>query len=221
MKKLLSLALFCALNFFNSANAQTEKGTKYIGGTVSFNGVTSKVRLDDLQEGTQRIKNHEIRPEFQMGAFLNHTTLVGLGFRYGLVYDKYSTGTDNQLTSVFQSLQFQPFIRKYRPIGDRWSIFLHGEIGPTYSWHKQKYSENSQEGSNEGFWNCALSIKPGVGYTLPKGRWVLEGYVNVLSLNASYNIPKNGASQFTFSSGFSTAFPSYFTIRIAKYIPTK
>lgn len=154
--------------------------------------------------------------------------MIGLGGRYSFAWQKYSyeltsaPNSEYQQKITNQSIGLLPFIRKYKPIGERWAVFLHAEVGPTYNWQKSKISSTTDNLDKGHSWEYKLSLKPGLVYFFPKRRLAIEGYANILSLNASYSdFEGSSGGQFLFSTGFSTMFPGYFTIRIAKYLPPK
>ncbi len=208
--------------------AQVQDGTRYWGGTVNLNGNTEKSR-QNTGNSTDRINSyHSITPELQWGKFVNPTTLIGLGGRYGFSRNRnkseeaFSPGSGSRETTIRQSVALLPFIRKYKPLGERWTVFLHAEAGPTYNWQKSVAKGTRSNTDKNHNWQYELSVKPGLVYFIPKRSLAIEGYANILSLSASYNdFEKDGGGQFLFATGLSTDFPSYFTIRIAKYLAPK
>ena len=223
MKRILLIGLVCCLCF--TAQAQLQKGTKYLGGTVSFNGTTSESHLVNQKSDSQGSNQHTIIPELQFGYFVNSTTMIGLGLQYNLLwYNTRSSLPEVKNTSVLQSWQLSPFIRKYKTFGNRWAVFLHGEVGPSYQLDKYKIKGDNPYESKGDYWKYRLSVKPGIVYTFPKKTWAVEAYANVLSLDFTYLPVTSGTSsarQIILTSGLSTSFPTYFTLRIAKYIPSK
>lgn len=218
MKKILLLGIAGFLSLAIPVKAQLQKGTKYAGGTISLNGATYESNQKDDKSISQHSYDHTIAPEIQAGYFLNNTTMVGLGLRYNFQWTKYKS-VQSESRGTTHGLQLLPFIRKYKTFGAHWSVFLHAEIGPGYQWAHHKITGSFPEDSKGHFWQYGVSVKPGLVYQFPKKGWAIEGYANVLSLNANY-IPfqNNGARNFTFNTGLSTGFPSYFTLRIAKYL---
>lgn len=221
MKKSLLLGIACCLFFGLSAQAQLQKGNMYLGGTIGFNGTSSKYSVaSSAESGHSRI--NEIRPELQLGYFLTNSTVVGVGVNYSLTLFE-TTYDSMQLKNngSGQSFQLLPFIRKYKALNDHWSIFIHGEIGSGYRWNKSKTIGGDIQIDKRHYWQHNLSVKPGVVYHFPRNGWAIEGYANVLALNAQYlpMVPSR-VKQFTLESGLTTDFPSYFAIRVAKYIST-
>lgn len=76
--------------------------------------------------------------------------MLGVGARYSFyrTSDRQEIpGTPNanrDVTGLNQSVAILPFIRKYKSLNERWAIFIHSEIGPTYSWRKYKNTGSTQ-----------------------------------------------------------------------------
>lgn len=223
MKKLFLLLLPGLLLLAGSAKAQFERGTKYWGATVNFSGQLSRDENEFDDTDVSKTSNPIIKPEAQLGWFVSRKTMLGLGLRYGLNFQKTDyKPADYDYRSFNQSLQLLPFIRQYYGLNDRWAIFIHGELGPNYSWSKIKNGGLSPSTEKSDYWQYGLAVKPGVVYTFPNKKWSLEAYTNFLSLNFNYLPAKDGRNrQFDFSTGLSSGFPSYFSLRIARFIQPK
>ncbi len=231
MKRLFLLTMLGGLLGWPPAQAQVRDSTRYWGGTVNLNGNTEKSSANNTGGSNDRTNSsHSITPEIQWGKFINPTTMIGLGVRYGFNWDRSkseapsSPGSGSKDITVRQSVALLPFIRKYRPLGERWAVFLHAEVGPTYNWQKYKFKSNYSNPDPQKIhnWQYELGVKPGLVYFIPKRSLAIEGYANVLSLSASYNsFGENSGRQFLFATGLSTNFPSYFTIRISRYLSPK
>ena len=228
MKKLLLLAMLGGLLGWLPSRTRAQDRTTYWGGTITLNGDVRSSRAVFSSSASNKSR-HSIAPELQWGRFINTTTMIGLGSRYSFTWNKGESGSpstpsQNRNSGISQSIALLPFIRKYKPLGERWAVFLHAELGPTYNWRNSKsmfpgWGSSPDKGHN---WQYELSVKPGVVYFLPKNNLAIEGYANILSLGATYtDLENDNGRQFIFSTGLSTSFPSYFTIRIAKYIPRK
>lgn len=221
MKKLLLWGTLVGLSGWIPAQAQ--KGTTYWGGTVSFKGKTDDNRVVDGNQ-IQKNEQHTFAPELQWGKFVNPTTMLGVGTAFSFSWESKSQRTptlSNRTQSISHSIGLLPFIRKYKVLGERWAVFLHGEIGPTYNWYGSKNDDSNQIDGQSHQWRYGLSVKPGLVYYFPKHNLAIEGYADVISLNARYSpFKENSGREFRISSGISTRFPSYFTIRLAKYIPS-
>ncbi|MPR32617.1 hypothetical protein [Salmonirosea aquatica] len=226
MKKLFLWGTLIGLSGWIPAQAQAQKGTTYWGGTVSFEGnFQAEHETNNRNFPASDQKQQTFAPELQWGKFVNSTTLLGVGTTYAFSWGRGSQFTpnySNRTRSTSHSIGLLPFIRKYKALGERWSIFLHGEIGPTYSWNRSKNDNLTQYDRENHQWRYGLSIKPGLVYFFPKKNLAIEGYANVLSFNAQYaDFDQYGDGSFKISTGLSSNFPSYFILRIAKYIPTK
>lgn len=201
-----------------SVYAQLSKGTRYWGGTVEFSGAYGSGERQSLNSKT-RSTFQNIGPELQWGVFTNATTLVGLGVGYNLSWYLDNTlATETTNRNLSQSISLLPFLRKYKVLNERWWLFLHGEVGPTYQWDSWRLrGQNTRGESQSDRWQYGLMIKPGVVYHFPKKRWAIEGYANVLSLNALYRPVLPGGQHFSLSTAVGTRVPSLFTLRIARY----
>lgn len=223
MKKLFLLLLPGMVFLAGNAEAQLQKGTRYWGGTVNFSGEFFRYENEYDQNDVSKSSRPSIAPEAQVGWFVSNKTMLGIGARYGVSYQKtVEESSGYKSRSVNQSLQILPFIRQYYGIGDRWAIFIHGELGPNYSWSKVKYDGASIEKEKNDYWQYGLALKPGVVYTFPNKKWSVEAYTNFLSLNFNYfPYPDDHGREFRVTSGLNTGFPSYFSLRIARFIQPK
>lgn len=223
MKKLFLWGILVGLSGWVPAHAQ--KGTTYWGGTVNFSGKTS----DEENANGNGIKNnnqHTVSPEIQWGKFVNSSTVVGLGLVYNFNWSKNTDESASgairyQNRSIDQTVEILPFVRKYKFLNERWAVFLHSEVGPTYGWKNAKNLSNTEYNTKGSYWVYALNVKPGLVYSFPGKKISIEGYANILSLRASYSPLKAevGQSQyFNFSTFLSTSFPSAFELRLAKNI---
>ncbi|SEI44019.1 Opacity protein [Dyadobacter sp. SG02] len=223
MKKLFLLLLPGMMLLAGSAEAQFQKGVKYWGATINFRGEFS--RHTDEYDGLdmRKTSNPTVTPEAQLGWFVSGKTMLGVGLKYSLNYQKDDQSPlDYEVRAFNQSLQLLPFIRQYYTLNDRWSIFIHGELGPAYSWSKTKNGGLVPSTSKSDYWQYGLNVKPGVVYTFPNKKWSLEAYTNFLALNFNYLPSRPDADrQFNFRTGLTTDFPSYFSLRIARYIQPK
>lgn len=226
MQKYLLACLILGVISSRPALAQLQRGTTYWGGTLSLEGNGNRSHNADNTSIFSATRNHTLAPELQWGTFLNPTTLVGIGTRYSLQWTSYrylsSPGAEAENGYFQQSVQLLPFLRKYKALNERWALFLHGEAGAGYLWNSPRQQGTSNPNSPYEYWQYSLSLRPGLVYFFPNKYWAIEGYANILSLNASHRpMSAELGRQFQLSSGFSTGFPSYITLRIARHIPTK
>jgi hypothetical protein len=223
MKRLFLLLLPGALLLAGNAEAQLQKGTKYWGATVNFSGEFQRSENKFDESYGSKTGNPTISPEAQIGWFVSGKTMLGVGLSYSLNYNKVDyRPNDNYNKTLNQSLHLLPFIRQYYTLGDRWALFIHGELGPRYSWSKNKTGGLMPSTTKSDYWQYGLSVKPGVVYTFPNKKWSIEAYTNFLSFNFSYMpYPDDHGREFNFGTGLNTNFPSYFSLRIARYIKPK
>ncbi len=226
MQKLLLTGLLFGLIGSAPALAQLQKGTTSWGGTLSLNGNGNSSHNANDKSVFSSSRTHTLAPELQWGVFLNPTTLVGIGTRYSLLWSssRYvsSPSSEGESRSTQQSVQLLPYLRKYKALNERWALFLHAEAGAGYTWNSYRQQGDSNASSDNDYWRYILSVQPGAVYFFPKGGWAIEGYADILSLNASF-VPsrENVGRSIEFRSGVSTGFPRFITLRIAKYISTK
>jgi hypothetical protein len=130
--------------------------------------------------------------------------------------------SEGEYKSTQHSVQLLPYLRKYKTLNERWALFLHGEAGAGYTWHVGRQQGDFNSSTTDEYWRYTLSVQPGAVYFFPNRRWAIEGYADILSLNASF-VPRreNVGRSIQFRSAFSTGFPRFITLRIAKYIPIK
>lgn len=223
MKKLFPLLLPGMLLLAGSAEAQLQKGTRYWGGTISFNGTLNHNRDKFDKDNVSKTRRPIISPEAQLGWFVSDKVMLGVGLRYSIQQEKTVYEPSGYKNSTLgQSLQLLPFIRRYYSLGDRWALFIHGELAPSYSWGKSKSENVITETDKRDLWQYGLAVKPGVVYTFPNKKWSVEAYTNFLSLSFNYlPFPEDDGRQFTVDSGFGTGFPSYFSLRIARHLQLK
>jgi hypothetical protein len=224
MKRYLLMSLLGIMILAGEVHAQLQKGADYLGGTVKFNGEVNRNEDKSDADNASNTGSHYVTPELQMGEFIGEHTMIGVGVKYSYGVNRYDFGTAGLKTVGSSNLvAVLPFIRQYKSLGRNWSVFLHGEIGPQFHWNKTKETNETQTRILKvDFWQYGLSIKPGVVYVFPKTGWAVEGYANVLSLNANYlPLKEKVGGYFTFDTGISTGFPSFFTIRVAKYFSSK
>ncbi len=228
MKKLFLLSALISLFGWTQLRAQAQRGTTYWGGTVSLNG-TLRSGKNLEPERKYSSAQHYIIPEIQWGKFVNPTTMIGLGVAYDLSWTRSTTdptgsGVNTKNRTILQLIDVLPFVRKYKFVNERWAVFLHGEVGPTFGLRNFKSDDGSIEAYKNTFALYGLAIIPGLAYSFPGKKLSIEGYFNILSLSARYSPFREEANQsksFSFSTGLSTSFPSSFQIRLAKNINAK
>lgn len=210
LKNILLSALGCMLLHF-PVKAQLEKGTKYFGGTISFDGTRQK------SPGTLGSKIHtiNINPSLQFGTFIKDNRLIGIGIGTSNSITKGSvenpSGTD-KFTRSDNSYYLAPYIRHYMPLGAKWAMFLTSSA--QVAWLNNKTKIGTVNDSENGF-SVGLNIKPGIAYWITS-RFSLESDINLLSLNAGYKDLAD-RQDFSFSSGVTSNFNSYLSVRASWY----
>lgn len=205
------------LLFFLSSRAwaQFERKNQYWGGNIRMFHSTTNVDRTSPGGTDSKYNVHTVSPEIQWGAFLGNKILLGLGSRYTTEWTRWRSN-DEDRKSTSHTVYLVPFIRKYKSLGANWAIFLHAEL--TGGWFQGK----SEGQTAQVYWSIGSSTRPGVVYSLPSKKLAIEAYVNVLSLQASYLFVDNSPQRnFNLTAGIESTAPTYFTLRVAKYLSTK
>ena len=215
MKKTLLILIMSFLWLAVPVKAQLEKGTKYLGGTVSFGGNYNKLSNGEGSKTNQI----SIQPSFQIGKMTKVNRMIGLEaaaswdfvrFKYDNAGIKVKDGYNRT------SYRLSPFVRQYKPINAKWAIFLHASLDLSYLKTKSLagYGDDVEEGYGVG-----LKIAPGISYWITP-RFALESDINLLSLGVGYQDFLNTKSV-NFNSALTTSIPSYFSVRASWYFQKK
>ena len=114
-----------------------QKSTNYWGATVTFNRSAAETNEESDNPTKYITKSNTITPEIQWGYYVNNSTVVGIGLKYAFSWRQYTNIASLGIKSERdQALEFMPFIRRYKMIGNRWAMFLHTEVGPKYKLDK-------------------------------------------------------------------------------------
>lgn len=213
--------LFFILGANISLSAQ--KRTNYLGGTVMFNRSSDETMRESDEPRKDITKDNSIAPEIQWGYYINNSTVVGIGLKYTFFWTQ-NTANDLSIKSARnQALEFMPFIRRYKMIGNRWAMFLHAEVGPKYNWDKSYSTGTESYETKYEFWHYNLSVRPGVVYFFPNKKWALEGYANIASLGATFiPVTSHNPRQIFINSSFQNPKSSiYFSLRLVRYFSPK
>jgi hypothetical protein len=197
-----ALAAGCAA----SALGQTQKGQSFYTGTIAFSRETQDQLINDDQ-GNPRIRTSTSRATdatVRAGWFIRDNLAVGLGLSY------VNKGPENVI--------LRPFLRYYRPLGERFKVFLQTEA--TYSIKKDPYllyDLPGKYGLNAGlglvyFAHKRLAIEASTGLlsvgfnrydTNQNTGYSLNGGINlnsnVLGLGIAYYVGANPAPRTPFS----------------------
>jgi len=194
--------------------AQYQKGTKYLGGTISLNGTKSKPEAD---AGIQSIQSYlSLNPSVQAGLFIKEKAMIGLGFGTDLDFYWNKSKPSKSLPlykSHTQIYTLSPFVRHYKSLNAKWAIFLNSSA--EISLLKSKTITDDYTVKSDGY-GIGLKIVPGVSYWLTP-RFALESDINLLSLGAGYRNFYD-SDTFYFNSAVTSNLSSYFSIRASWYL---
>ncbi len=191
MRKIWVLIALFGLSGCMESRAQAQKGTTYWGGTIRLEGTLRGGKDNDYRNKYNNMQ-HYVTPEIQWGKFVNPTTMMGLGLAYSLGWTNNSstvlaTDETRKNRSVSQSVAILPFVRKYKFFNERWAVFLHGEVGPTFGWRSSKSEGTNIDNYKQNLDSYGLRVKPGLVYSFPGKRLSIEGYADILSLGVNYS----------------------------------
>ncbi|WP_345026703.1 hypothetical protein [Ravibacter arvi] len=208
--KSIYLCLFFWACTFLTAEAQIEKGTHFLGATVQGSGYFTK--LSSPGHPNARVQQQILSLALQWGMFAKENFMFGVGLSGSLV--PYRSWSDASGGSDFKQrisrYGVAPFVRWYKPVFNKLSLFVQPSIG--VDWSKTTYSRSATEKS----FATRLMVSPGISYRVGK-RFAVEADLNIFSLGLSYNKTDTGSS-FAFSSHMSSSLPSVFGLRGAFYL---
>ncbi|MFC6098599.1 outer membrane beta-barrel protein [Olivibacter domesticus] len=142
MRKLfLTLTAAVALTF--AANAQTEKGKLFLGGSVGYN----YNKVNGTEQSTQ---GFNITPS--IGYFISDNFAIGTSVGYG-----YSKASDGDLDRKYNTINVAPFARAYK--GNETFKFF-GQLSAPMSWGNVK--ENGTKTQTVAHYGAQLS--PGIAF---------------------------------------------------------
>lgn len=145
MKKftILLIAMSAALGAF----AQFEKGRMLVGGTLGFNTLTQKSKVNGTSVKVGKWTTFSLTP--QAGIFIIDNLAVGAGLDIEL--SKWKDEFDNDDDYSTTEIEFMPMARYYLPMG----VFFHGEFGIGAS--NRKYEDGSDD-EKYGVTSFALAV---------------------------------------------------------------
>lgn len=162
MKKYLA-ALAVSILFIAAAQAQTEKGTKIIGGSIDFNKNKSE------GEFSSNINSFIFSPK--AGYFISNNFAIGTNVNFGSTKVNQQNSLYNNYTN--HSVGVTPFVRHYLTITERFRFI--SEFNLSWSTSKQKpnqYLENEAEYYvRSNYYSAKLS--PGLAF-FPTKKWAIE-----------------------------------------------
>ncbi len=216
MKKNLLIGIWVCVCTAVPGLAQLQKGTGYIGTTVTFDGSAGRPQV--MNSTSAEVYNHlSINPSVQIGKFFRDHVMAGVGIGGPMSFSWTKRinpdGSDNKTRFIQGAYTLSPYLRHYKSLNSKWALFLTSAVDLAYLKIAQK-NRNEKE-SWDGF-SAGLRIVPGVSYWISP-RFALETDVNLLSLGVGYKDFLD-AKLFYFSSAATTGLPSYFSVRASWYL---
>ena len=213
MKIFFLIGIVGCLFLAGPVQAQLQKGTKYLGGTISFGGSESR---PEANAGVKEIQGHFYsNPSVQAGVFIKDKTMIGIGFGSDLNFI-WVKGKPAQSLPIYktnsQAYSLSPFIRHYKSLNTKWAVFLNSSVDLSLFNHRIVTDDFSIK--DDGF-GVGLQIVPGLSYWITP-KFALESDINLLSLGAGYK-DLYGTRNFYFNSAVTSDLSSYFSIRASWY----
>lgn len=217
MKKTLLIGLTAFIGFVIPVKAQLQKGTKYLGATISFNGNHQSVDYtSSVNNNTSKYSAFNMNPSFQFGKFIKDNRMVGIGIGTSMAFSKSKSsysGQDNIYKSGNIAYNLSPYIRHYKSLSPKWAVFLNSSVNLAYLHFKN--TSNGVAKKNDGY-SAGLYLSPGISYWITP-RFALQTDLNFLSLSAGYShLPT--AKNFYFNSAVTTGLTNYFSVRASWYL---
>lgn len=213
MKKNILLVMLYCFCFTFSVQAQLQKGTKYLGSTVSFSGYNNRPGKDVDQP--TNFNQISFNPSLQVGSFIKDKVMVGVNagasLYFGWTKSRYS-GAFPDFKENRQTYSLSPFIRHYKSLNPKWAIFLNSSADFFYL--RSGMNPLSINVVENGF-AAGVQIIPGISYWISP-RFALESDINLLSLGVGYRNFQNTKS-FYFTSAATSNLNNYFSLRASWY----
>jgi len=191
MKKLFLSAL--ALSFTFLSQAQITKGTTFIGGGVSFGDSRSTGGDTSYSYNNPHSSSFNITPSISWAVKDNLVFGVILG--YG--HSKTDYAAANSPANKQNSYTAGVFLRKYKPVGQGFNLFLQNNLNFNYS--KTTNNGGQQYETTGTTWGPSFGLAPGVAYRLGR-HWqaeaMLPGLVSVYYNHTSSSQANPGTPEY-------------------------
>ncbi len=192
MRKII-ITIIVALACIES-QAQTEKGKRFIGGSVGFNSQSNQNNRD------LKSNNFNISPS--VGYFVAERFAIGLSAGYNASKDRYQTFDQqgNPLVAESKSnfLSISPFVQYFIPVSDG-KFFFSPTLGTSLSFGRSRNSLTTNDTFSTSTYS--VSVNPGFSY-FPTEHWGIN--LNVGGLSYRVINPKgdnNNTSNLNFGLG--------------------
>ncbi|MCW3075247.1 MAG: hypothetical protein JWP69_2316 [Flaviaesturariibacter sp.] len=165
MKKLLLVAV-AAVSASLASNAQINKGTVLLGGSIGAS-------TSEAEQGIFNQKERSFSLSPTVGYTIRTNTVLGIGFSYG--HGKSSFSGDNTSSNHFGG---HLFLRRYKSLSK--SFYLYGEAGLGYRESESEQFHTTTDKSIGEQKNFFINLTPGVAYAVNK-RIHLEASINSIA----------------------------------------
>lgn len=185
----LTFSLLIALFTLSVANAQINKGTSMVGGSIYYNQQKTEQNNNVVNQFTKR-SELGIVPSY--GFAVKDNLIVGADISY--TNTTYENGTNNNSNKTKNNgFGIGVFARPYRNLGSSgFYLYAQGRLGAGFS----KESSSDLKGFDIG-----LGINPGVAYAVTPKMHIETGLNNLFYAGYSSSKTTNGANTYK-SSGF-------------------
>ncbi|MEJ0102913.1 MAG: hypothetical protein WDO19_10295 [Bacteroidota bacterium] len=195
MKKILTLSVLSFLFSVSILHAQISKGSLFLGGNIS--GSTVKTESTS-PNATSKQNGLAISPVVGFAVKENLVFGADVGYSFFKTDQVYSPSIQKQY-----SYEVGVFLRKYKPIGKGFYLFLQGHLGGRYD--ETKYSPGTGTNNTKRF-TTTFSGYPGVSYAVNRKLQLETGFNSLLSLNYYHETGENLNSGYSYkSNGFNIA----------------
>lgn len=213
--KLKLVAFFISITCVLTTQAQIEKGSLSLGGSIGFNQIKSKG--DVSITSNSKTTTTTISPA--VGVALKENLVAGVRFNYTKYKQKnnYDAIATNYLNTEIKNYGGGIFLRGYVPVINR--LYVFGEGYASYTINRETSTQGYLTSKNERKikgWNTGLSFTPGISYGVSKKFQIEGGFNSLFSVTyakskTTYNGTPMGTTE-SFSGGISQDNESMFFV---------
>jgi hypothetical protein len=201
MKLKFLFSLF-ALTGVLTSQAQINKGSVLLGGSIGFNQIKSKG--DASITSTSKTTTTAISPA--VGVALKENLVAGVRFNYTKYKQRnnYDAMTTNYLNTDIKNYGGGIFLRGYVPVINR--LYVFGEGYASYTIDRETSTQGYYNSKNERKikgWNTGLSFTPGISYGVSKKLQIEGGFNSLFSVNYAKSKTTYSGTQTATSESFS------------------
>jgi opacity protein-like surface antigen len=191
MKKMYALAAF--ITFFSAAHAQIKSGDIVLGGNLGYdNQGSSSPQIPGSVSPTSFSKGNDLSFNPSVGKAIKENLVLGIDLSYTHSSFSGNVAGSPAATNSANGFLVGVFIRRYKPLGNGFSLFGQAEVAGSYSHNRSV--DPTTDGSNmkENVYFLTFQLYAGIAYALNR-RWQLEvGIPNFLSID--YNHVKSNTT---------------------------